>query len=115
MTSAVSPPARSSGNKRELATVYFPFGARKMTNVEIRMTAETRNPNDKTGIVHIALGERSYDIAIVTGELPAFAERLTGWLASRGFRESSGHAVFIVTDGHVCHQHAAAVGASLHL
>lgn len=79
------------------------------------MTQEARNPNDETAIVHVDLGERSYDIAIVTGELPTFAERLKGWLACRGFKDVSGRLVFIVTDGHVCHQHAAAVGASLHL
>ncbi len=66
-------------------------------------------------MVHVALGERSYDIAIVTGELPAFAARLQTWLAARGFNDSSGRSVLIVTDGHVCQQHAAAVGASLHL
>jgi 3-dehydroquinate synthase len=66
-------------------------------------------------IVNVALGERSYEIAIVTGELAAFAERLTGWLATRGFLAGVRPAVLIVTDGHVCHQHAAAVGASLHL
>ncbi len=68
-----------------------------------------------TETVHVALGERSYEIAIVTGELAAFAERLTGWLAARGFKAGARPAVLIVTDGHVCHQHAAAVGASLHL
>ena len=65
--------------------------------------------------VNVALGERSYEIAIVSGELPAFAERLTGWLAARGFKSGARPKVLIVTDGHVCHQHAAAVGASLHL
>ncbi|HEY2250995.1 MAG TPA: 3-dehydroquinate synthase [Planctomycetaceae bacterium] len=65
--------------------------------------------------VTVSLGERSYDIAIVTGELPAFAERLTGWLSVRGFKTGARPAALVVTDGHVCHQHAAAVGASLHL
>ncbi len=70
-------------------------------------------PSDQ--IVHVSLGERSYDIAIVTGELPGFAERLQGWLAARGFKNDARGSALIVTDGHVCHQHAAAVGASLHL
>lgn len=65
--------------------------------------------------VTVSLGERSYEIAIVSGELTAFAERLTGWLATRGFKAGARPKVLVVTDGHVCHQHAAAVGASLHL
>lgn len=65
--------------------------------------------------VLVKLGERSYEIAIVTGELPAFAERLTRWIAARGLKAGSAPKVLLVTDGHVCHQHAAAVGASLHL
>jgi len=65
--------------------------------------------------VQVNLGERSYEIAIVTEELPAFAERLTRWIAVRGLKAGAAPKVLIVTDGHVCHQHAAAVGASLHL
>jgi 3-dehydroquinate synthase len=79
------------------------------------MTKEIRNPTDETCGVHVSLGERSYEIAIVTGELPSFAARLQAWLAARGFKNASGRPVLIVTDGHVCHQHGAAVGASLHL
>src|SRR6266478_3685739 len=79
------------------------------------MTDDIRSPNDESTSVHVALGERSYDVAIVTGQLPAFAERLQGWLGARGFKTSSGQSALIVTDGHVCHQHGAAVGASLHL
>lgn len=63
--------------------------------------------------VHVSLGQRSYEIAIVTGELPSFAARLGAWLVARGIRESPGRAVFLVTDGHVCHRQAAAVSASL--
>jgi len=66
-------------------------------------------------IVHVALGERSYDIAIVTGELANFSETLKSWLSRRGIQDVAGRSVLIVTDGHVCDQHAAAVGASLHL
>jgi 3-dehydroquinate synthase len=66
-------------------------------------------------IVRINLGERSYEIAIVTDGLPAFAETLTRWIASRGVKAVAAPGVLIVTDGHVCHQHAAAIGASLHL
>jgi 3-dehydroquinate synthase len=65
--------------------------------------------------VQVNLGERSYEIAIVTGELPAFAERLTRWIAARKVKAGAAPGVLLVTDGHVCHQHAAAVGASLHL
>ncbi|MGE5192403.1 MAG: iron-containing alcohol dehydrogenase, partial [Deltaproteobacteria bacterium] len=65
--------------------------------------------------VHVSLGDRSYDITIVTGQLPAFAERLQGWLAARGLKNPAGRPVLVVTDGNVCHQHGAAVGASLHL
>src|SRR5579859_1054553 len=79
------------------------------------MSQENQNPNDGTSSVRVSLGERSYDIAIVTGELPAFAERLQSWLEARGNKETAGRSVLIVTDGHVCHQHGAAVGASLHL
>jgi 3-dehydroquinate synthase len=79
------------------------------------MTQETQNPNDETCRVNVSLGERSYEIAIVTGELPALAGRLQGWLAARGIKDFAGRKVLIVTDGHVCHQHGAAVGASLHL
>lgn len=86
-----------------------------MTNVEIRMTKEVQKPNDESTVVHVALGERSYDIVIVTGELTTFAERLQAWLAARGFNSSVGRSILIVTDGHVCDQHAASVGASLHL
>lgn len=66
-------------------------------------------------IVHVSLGERSYDIVIVTGEMSSFAERLQGWLATRGFKNAAGGSALVVTDGHVVHQHASAVGASLHL
>ena len=73
------------------------------------------NSTPSNQIVNVALGERSYEIAIVTGELPAFAERLTGWLARRPFKAGARPAVLIVTDAHVCDQYASAVGASLHL
>ncbi len=66
-------------------------------------------------IVRVALGERSYEIVIVSGELPSFAERLSGWLSVRGFKAGLPRSVFLVTDGHICDQQAAAVGASLHL
>jgi 3-dehydroquinate synthase len=79
------------------------------------MTNELRNPNDETAGVVVALGERSYEIAIVTGELPSFAGRLQGWLTARGFKDFVGRQVLVVTDGHVCDQYAGAVGASLHL
>ena len=65
--------------------------------------------------VSVSLGERSYEIAIVSGELPAFAVWLTQTMARRGFKTGGQPSVLIVTDGHVCHQHGAAVGASLHL
>lgn len=65
--------------------------------------------------VSVSLGDRSYEIAIVSGELPAFAVWLTQTMARRGFKTSTRPAVLIVTDGHVCHQHGAAIGASLHL
>src|SRR5262245_3683859 len=77
------------------------------------MTNEVRNPNDE--MVRVRLGERSYEIAIVTGDLPAFAKRLSGWLAGRGIRDGSRSAVLIVTDRNVCETHATVVGASLHL
>src|SRR5215468_4785148 len=80
------------------------------------MSKENQNPNDETGNVRVSLGERSYDIEIVTGQLPGFAGRLQAWLAARGFKTAAGQqSALIVTDGHVCHQHGAAVGASLHL
>ncbi len=79
------------------------------------MTKELQNPTDETGAVRVALGERSYDITIVTDELSSFAARLQSWLADRGYKESARQKVLIVTDGHVCDQYAGAVGASLHL
>jgi len=79
------------------------------------MSKENQNPNDETGNVRVSLGDRSYDIEIVTGQLPGFAERLQAWMAARGFKTAGGQSALIVTDGHVCHQHGAAVGASLHL
>jgi 3-dehydroquinate synthase len=79
------------------------------------MTEEIRNPKDETASVRVSLGDRSYDIAIVTGQLPAFAERLQTWLSARGFKTAGAQSALLVTDGHVCHQHGAAVGASLHL
>lgn len=65
--------------------------------------------------VHVALGDRSYDIAIVTGQLSTFAEFLRNWLSSPGTEQKPGRSVLIVTDGHVCAPLASAVGASLHL
>ncbi|MBI3865061.1 MAG: 3-dehydroquinate synthase [Planctomycetia bacterium] len=65
--------------------------------------------------VSVSLGERSYEIAIVSGELPAFAAWLTATITRRGMKMAVRPAVLIVTDGHVVHHHAAAVGASLHL
>jgi 3-dehydroquinate synthase len=79
------------------------------------MTKEIQNSIDDAGVVHVALGERSYDIAIVTDEMPSFAARLQSWLAARGSKDTTGRSVLIVTDGHVCDQYAGAVGASLHL
>jgi 3-dehydroquinate synthase len=66
-------------------------------------------------IVRVALGERSYEIVIVSGELPSLADRLADWLDARGFNSAPLPSVFLVTDGHVCDREAAAVGASLHL
>ncbi|HMF28636.1 MAG TPA: 3-dehydroquinate synthase, partial [Candidatus Cybelea sp.] len=64
--------------------------------------------------VHVALGERSYDIEIVSGDLPNFAARLSDWLARRRLAAGSGRPVLVVTDGHVCDSHAALVATSLH-
>src|SRR5262245_23933379 len=79
------------------------------------MSEEIRNPKDEAGGVRVSLGERSYDIAIVTGQLPGFAERLRQWMEARGLKTAGRQSALIVTDGHVCHQQGAAVGASLHL
>jgi 3-dehydroquinate synthase len=81
------------------------------------MSEEIRNPKSeiRNQVVTVALGDRSYELVIVTGELTGFADRLAAWLARRGFGERAGRSVLIVTDGHVCDQHAAPVGASLHL
>ena len=68
-----------------------------------------------TDNVHVSLGERSYDIAIVTGELPAFSVWLSRTLTGRGVKFRGQPSVLIVTDGNVCHQHASAIGAGLHL
>ena len=78
------------------------------------MTQEIQSPNDES-VVRVALGERSYEIVIVSDELPTFAARLGDWLAARGFDGGKAQSAFLVTDGHVCDQQAAAVGASLHL
>lgn len=64
--------------------------------------------------VHVSLGDRSYDIEIVSGELPLFADRLTEWLARRKLASAAGRPVLVVTDGHVCDTHAAVVGSGLH-
>jgi 3-dehydroquinate synthase len=71
-------------------------------------------PTAPDQIVNVALGERSYEIAIVTGELAAFAQRLCGWLTRRGSPAAARPAVLIVTDTHVCDQHASVVASSLH-
>jgi len=78
------------------------------------MTQEIQSPNDES-VVRVALGERSYEIVIVSDELPTFAARLGDWLAARGFDGGKAQSAFLVTDGHVCDQQAAAVGGSLHL
>src|SRR6516225_2051600 len=78
------------------------------------MTQEIQSPNDES-VVRVALGERSYEIVIVSDELPTFAARLGDWLVARGFDGGKAQSAFLVTDGHVCDQQAAAVGASLHL
>ncbi len=78
------------------------------------MTADSLNPSDAS-TVHVSLGDRSYDIEIVSGELQRFAERLTDWLARRKLTLAAGRPVLVVTDGHVCDTHAALVASGLHL
>ncbi|HLJ12126.1 MAG TPA: 3-dehydroquinate synthase [Planctomycetaceae bacterium] len=72
------------------------------------------SPGLSDEVVRVALGERSYDIAIATGQLPAFAERLAQWFEAHGIIGGR-NGVLLVTDGHVCDKHACVVGASLHL
>jgi len=60
--------------------------------------------------ISVALGERSYDIAIGTGLLTSTAEIAAPWAAARGGRSAGGLA-FVVTDEHVA-PHAAVVERS---
>ena len=75
---------------------------------------QNRRRMNNAETVHVELGERSYDIEIVSGELPAFAERLSEWLARRGLPTGAGAPVLVATDGHVCDSHASIVAGSLH-
>jgi 3-dehydroquinate synthase len=65
--------------------------------------------------VRVSLGDRSYDIAIVTDELAGFGRWLKDTIAQRGIKAGATPAALLITDGHVCHKHGSAVGASLHL
>lgn len=63
-----------------------------------------------TDLISVALGDRSYEIAIGTDLLRSIAERVQSWLAQRGFGSRRGTAV-IVTDVHA-EPHARTAAAS---
>jgi len=62
--------------------------------------------------VNVDLGERAYEILIVTHELDKLHETLDGWLVKRGSPRQSRKAL-VITDEHVAKNHAAVVMHSL--
>jgi len=62
--------------------------------------------------VNVDLGERAYEILIVTHELDKLHETLDGWLVKRGSPRQSRKAL-VITDEHVSKNHAAVVMHSL--
>ena len=60
--------------------------------------------------VPVELGERSYEIAITSGELDQCPAAIAQWCQRRGYR---GRTALIVTDPHVHRPHAATVSAGL--
>lgn len=62
--------------------------------------------------VNVDLGERAYEILIVTHELDKLHETLDGWLVKRGAPRQSRKAL-VITDEHVAKNHAAVVMHSL--
>lgn len=63
-------------------------------------------------VVHVALGPRSYDIVITTGELADLARLAEEWLRQR-FGGLAGRKALLVTDEHLRNSHARTVGDGL--
>lgn len=63
--------------------------------------------------VHVALGDRSYDIVIASGRIPFFALSLAKWLETRSWLAKTPGKAFIITDSNVADPHAAGVIDSL--
>lgn len=61
--------------------------------------------------VHVALGERSYDIVLGSRGLAEFAATLSAWMVQHG--QTDGGSAFVVTDRNVERPHAEAVRNSL--
>ncbi|MBS0265529.1 MAG: 3-dehydroquinate synthase [Planctomycetes bacterium] len=63
--------------------------------------------------VRVSLGDRSYDIAIVTDELAGLGTWLKETMVRHGYKSGGTATALIVTDGHVRDTHARAVETSL--
>ena len=63
--------------------------------------------------VQVNLGPKSYEIAIVSGQLASFAEQLDSWIKSSAAWTKSKGVAFLVTDENVSDSHAAVVRAGL--
>lgn len=63
--------------------------------------------------VRVALGERSYDIVIVSRRLAEFAAALSSWMVAHGRKVTVGQSAFLVTDKNVREPHAVAIERSL--
>jgi 3-dehydroquinate synthase len=63
--------------------------------------------------LHVALGERSYEIVIANSGLAGFGAALQGWLARRNRPATAGQLAVLVTDDNVRDRHAGPVAESL--
>jgi 3-dehydroquinate synthase len=64
-------------------------------------------------LVAVALGPRSYEIAIDSAHLDTWADLLPGWVQRRWNKRPAGGTALIVTDRHVASTHAAVAAESL--
>lgn len=77
------------------------------------MGVSQTTPADGAEVVAVALGERSYEIALSRSGLGSFSGTLETWLAHRGLKSAGGRLAVVVTDDHVRERYADPLAAGL--
>src|SRR5262245_40575407 len=77
------------------------------------MAIDPSYPGSGSETISVALGERSYEIAIGARILSSITAAIHGWLVRRGMKGGSGRLAIVVTDDHVRDRHGVVVANAL--